>query len=1114
MSAAASPASIASSITPTPSSPLSNEFLGDSNHGKKNTGKEKEKRKKSSKLTRKSSTASSSSNSSSSTTSSSSFLSMINNDKKKGAVETEKLMKEASNSTFWVKQNSNILADIFSQPLDVLDSVFGMKSSSLNSRRHQNISSSSSSTSAFPEQQYFRNGTDNVDIASVSSSVSSTISGTTEDMDFISDTFSDIASLDSICITDSSSIPSPNPALVLPSLTSNDSSSSNNSSEDTNATKSKPTRQRSQSEKVSSSRRRKTTSKGSSSSSSSSTSSSGATEENIVASKGSSKKSESGDIGKTASSNTSNNGSGDMTTNMMITAALANNPAVQLRPVESSFAKFRDDPSSAATANTGSNGLMSNLKTVKEEPFSTDIMETMNSTMESEVKTDVSTPFSFGDGPSTPLPSSQVPLTDADTNKQHLPRSAFTFTMPTNAAVVAAAASKKPVALTAAAAGALVTSSSSSPAAAMVSGGIGNLDTKMNVEEARRQFHLASEQTRRKIIKDSLEELKCTIPNCENQKLTKTVILKKGIAYMQLLKRQKEALINEVYILRQDINNHRSTCTCGASNASILAHPPPPPPQHPHPTLVDGTRPIHPNNNPGGMLSNKVTSSAAATVTSASKQKVWTQMKTADGNVCYVNIADGIVSFNDPTSATSSASNTPLLVVTSPSGIPHGVSNGDSPSAMITSAPSTPLEPLSQLSINNNNNSNNSKVSVTEAVPASIPTNRSSNKDATNIFASNNGVGVQGNKNGLVLLHPFPIKSVAANPFAFVKPELPSTPGNADVAAGNATFDPVALAVTTPASSVMITTPPIVAPTKNATKKSSKSSSSSSSKSLSKSKLQSGSNSNAETADSVAEKLQLPGQPELVGQGPVQTHSNSLLNVNVPQGGGMLSQKRQPDYNPVSPSTAERYRFPVQNMGLPPGWQMAFTPEGLPFFIDHNTRTTTWEDPRRNPHLMKTSLCPSPNLEDNANNIIPNPRVVLTTPTPPPPTSMDTKANFDQYLHPDWSTPGNNSNNNSGNATTSRKQPPSSATFSTPSALSMSPSAMKTEMDSSPNSLSVSDLDGSPPQSFMDISSEFSDGTDVISSLMLQDSYLYANEGNVFHSRESSFSDSILDDDI
>ena len=31
---------------------------------------------------------------------------------------------------------------------------------------------------------------------------------------------------------------------------------------------------------------------------------------------------------------------------------------------------------------------------------------------------------------------------------------------------------------------------------------------------------------------------------------------------------------------------------------------------------------------------------------------------------------------------------------------------------------------------------------------------------------------------------------------------------------------------------------------------------------------------------------------------------------------------------------------------LPPNWEVMYTPSGQPFFIDHNTRTTTWTDPR------------------------------------------------------------------------------------------------------------------------------------------------------------------------
>lgn len=31
---------------------------------------------------------------------------------------------------------------------------------------------------------------------------------------------------------------------------------------------------------------------------------------------------------------------------------------------------------------------------------------------------------------------------------------------------------------------------------------------------------------------------------------------------------------------------------------------------------------------------------------------------------------------------------------------------------------------------------------------------------------------------------------------------------------------------------------------------------------------------------------------------------------------------------------------------LPPGWEIRYTEEGVRYFVDHNTRTTTFQDPR------------------------------------------------------------------------------------------------------------------------------------------------------------------------
>ncbi|KAH8094188.1 ubiquitin protein ligase [Aureococcus anophagefferens] len=49
----------------------------------------------------------------------------------------------------------------------------------------------------------------------------------------------------------------------------------------------------------------------------------------------------------------------------------------------------------------------------------------------------------------------------------------------------------------------------------------------------------------------------------------------------------------------------------------------------------------------------------------------------------------------------------------------------------------------------------------------------------------------------------------------------------------------------------------------------------------------------------------------------------------VPEGGTFNAQRRRPTYE--SP--------------LPPGWEEKFTPEGKPYYVDHNTKSTHWERP-------------------------------------------------------------------------------------------------------------------------------------------------------------------------
>lgn len=58
---------------------------------------------------------------------------------------------------------------------------------------------------------------------------------------------------------------------------------------------------------------------------------------------------------------------------------------------------------------------------------------------------------------------------------------------------------------------------------------------------------------------------------------------------------------------------------------------------------------------------------------------------------------------------------------------------------------------------------------------------------------------------------------------------------------------------------------------------------------------------------------------------------------------------------PVSPAAAVSMAATggtTRGLGeLPTGWEQRFTNEGRPYFVDHNTRTTTWVDPRRQQYI-------------------------------------------------------------------------------------------------------------------------------------------------------------------
>lgn len=74
-----------------------------------------------------------------------------------------------------------------------------------------------------------------------------------------------------------------------------------------------------------------------------------------------------------------------------------------------------------------------------------------------------------------------------------------------------------------------------------------------------------------------------------------------------------------------------------------------------------------------------------------------------------------------------------------------------------------------------------------------------------------------------------------------------------------------------------------------------------------------------------------------------------------------MSPEESPQHTP-SPEATHDSGF------LPAGWEVRCAPSGRPFFIDHNTKTTTWEDPRlkipvqmrRRPSLDPSDLGPLP----------------------------------------------------------------------------------------------------------------------------------------------------------
>ncbi|KAK2854067.1 hypothetical protein Q5P01_006728 [Channa striata] len=97
-----------------------------------------------------------------------------------------------------------------------------------------------------------------------------------------------------------------------------------------------------------------------------------------------------------------------------------------------------------------------------------------------------------------------------------------------------------------------------------------------------------------------------------------------------------------------------------------------------------------------------------------------------------------------------------------------------------------------------------------------------------------------------------------------------------------------------------------------------------------------------------------------------------ISDAAVAQSGASLSPSPALSTPSVSPGETPQHSpspgATDESGGLPAGWEVRSAPNGRPFFIDHNTKTTTWEDPRlkipvhmrRRPSLDPSDLGPLP----------------------------------------------------------------------------------------------------------------------------------------------------------
>ncbi|XP_029945094.1 E3 ubiquitin-protein ligase NEDD4-like [Salarias fasciatus] len=99
---------------------------------------------------------------------------------------------------------------------------------------------------------------------------------------------------------------------------------------------------------------------------------------------------------------------------------------------------------------------------------------------------------------------------------------------------------------------------------------------------------------------------------------------------------------------------------------------------------------------------------------------------------------------------------------------------------------------------------------------------------------------------------------------------------------------------------------------------------------------------------------------------PAQPPAAAAAAAPAAQSSAGSSQSATPPQLPLSPEDSPLHtpspEATAESGFLPAGWEVRSAPNGRPFFIDHNTKTTTWEDPRlKIPVHMRRTASLDPN---------------------------------------------------------------------------------------------------------------------------------------------------------